>query len=62
MWFPLPMLGVNSALVPTDRPSITLQRIQSDRIVREYMQMRALSSYVGDMIENPFDLFVKGKK
>jgi len=61
MWYPLPMVPVTSALVPTERPDPREAVLTSDKIVQEYMQMRALSSYVGDLVEDPFDRRRRGQ-
>lgn len=49
MWFPVAGLGFDNDMAPPDRPGPEKQ-IMPDRVVHEYMQMKALLSYVGDVV------------
>ena len=46
MWFPVSRVYVDNNLIPSKRPI----SLESDTIVKEFMQMRALASYVGDLV------------
>jgi hypothetical protein len=50
MWFPVAGIGVNGPMMPAPRAAA----IQPDAVVQEYLQMKALLSYVGDIIM-PYD-------
>lgn len=52
MWFPTARAEINNSLVPSERKKSGPESA-SNRIVQEYMQMRALISYVGDLVQ-PF--------
>lgn len=56
MWFPLASLGVDGEMAPQDRPGPG-QMLSADRVVHEYLQMKALLSYVGDVVAP-----IQGKK
>jgi hypothetical protein len=47
MWVPVPKMGINASLAPAHRP---LGGLKPDKVVEEYLQMRALISYVGDLV------------
>jgi hypothetical protein len=49
MWFPAPGFGVGNKMVPGDRGQ-GKKAFGPDRVVEEFMQMKALLSYVGDLV------------
>lgn len=52
MWFPF-SVGINKSIVPLARESNAPHALEPQQIVKEYQQMRALMSYVGDMVLIP---------
>ncbi len=48
MWFPAPGISNDANMLPPDRQSSN--NSATDRVVQEYLQMRALASYVGDLV------------
>ena len=52
MWFPF-SVGLNTSLLPPARQYNDPHGIMPDQIVKEYQQMKALMSYVGDMVMIP---------
>lgn len=52
MWFPGSSMASANTILPADRASKEASS-GSDQVVREYLQMRALASYVGDLV-SPF--------
>jgi len=52
VWFPVPGIVVDRSMLPKDRSSGA--HMEPDRLVQEYMQMRALLSYMGDLVVVPF--------
>lgn len=52
MWFPL-SVGINRSIIPPARESNDPHAIEPEQIVTEYLQMKALMSYVGDMVMVP---------
>ena len=49
MWFPVAGVGVGRKMVPLERGQ-GAGGFKPDRVVQEYMQMKALLSYVGDLV------------
>lgn len=52
MWFPGSSMASANTILPADRSAKEASG-GSDQVVREYLQMRALASYVGDLV-SPF--------
>ena len=53
MWFPAAKANVAASLIPLGREA-TPKKSLAERVVQEFLQMRALASYVGDSVL-PFD-------
>lgn len=54
MWFPGAFLNNQSKLVPDERKAVAKAESGSEQVVREYLQMKSLASYVGDLVQ-PFE-------
>lgn len=52
MWFPF-SVGLNSSIIPAAREQNNPHAIEPEQIVQEYQQMKALMSYVGDLVMVP---------
>ena len=52
MWFPGAGVEIDASLLPADRMG-GAKKSATDQVVEEYLQMRALASYVGDLV-TPF--------
>ena len=52
MWFPGALISAQTDLIPTERRAQPSQG-GSEQVVREFLQMRSLASYVGDLV-TPF--------
>eukprot|EP01038_Epipyxis_sp_PR26KG_P011976 gene11976-16030_t len=67
MWFPssgiqpIQRAEDSASLLPSDRKSIENKKNNPNQIVEEYLQMRALASFVGDLVQ-PFGKNVKKLK
>lgn len=53
MWFPGGFLSNQANLVPEQRKAALKVESASEQVVREYLQMKSLASYVGDLVQ-PF--------
>jgi len=49
MWFPTAMVVASASLLPFGRTDLPAKGF-SERVVQEFLQMRALASYVGDVV------------
>ena len=49
MWIPLPSVGIAAPLIPEQRPKNG--DFNSNSIVKEYLQMQALISFIGDTVQ-----------
>jgi hypothetical protein len=50
MWFPGVMVSAQSSLLPDTRAASAQKVSGAEQVVQEYMQMRSLASYVGDLV------------
>ena len=51
MWFPKIKILISSSLIPKSRK----QEITPDKVIQEYLQVKALLSYVGDLV-SPYNI------